>query len=225
MKKLIALLLALVMCLSLVACGGDTTDPNAPVIDAFNAASDAFANTANAINEDIEAYPQDLVDLMMEMSSLLSEYKTLLESGEALAEADAEAMIQNLNDITAWSEEVYAGLGDFAVNGDDSAYTADNEGTGVTDEQIAALAEAYNTVAPLYNEAYTLAEANGWLADELTATEVNTVGATLGTIGQALTEDISMLEGADVDALPAAILEFAPALEDLITRVSAPYEG
>ena len=107
----------------------------------------------------------------------------------------------------------------------DSAVTASTEGTDITDEQVAALAGAYNEVAPVYNEVYTLAEANGWLADELTATELNAVGGTLGVIGQALTEDISMLEGADIDALPGAMLEFLPAIETVYERVSVPYEG
>ena len=107
----------------------------------------------------------------------------------------------------------------------DSAVTASTEGTDITDEQVAAIAGAYNEVAPVYNEVYTLAETNGWLADELTATELNAVGGTLGVIGQALTEDISMLEGADVDALPGAMLEFLPGLETVYERVSVPYEG
>lgn len=140
MKKLTALLLALMMCLALTACGGDV-------------------------------------------------------SGE-ISESDASVS---------------------------SAVTADNSGTSITDEQIKALTEAYNQIAPLYNEVYTAAEKNGWLADELTATEINAVGGTMGVIGTALTEDISMLEGADVDALPGVLLQFVPELEKIAERVAAPY--
>ena len=42
-----------------------------------------------------------------------------------------------------------------------SAVTADNPGTSIIDEQIKTLAEAYNQIAPLYNEVYVAAEANG----------------------------------------------------------------
>ena len=104
-----------------------------------------------------------------------------------------------------------------------SAVTADNSGTGVTDEQVKALTEAYNQIAPLYNEVYAAAEKNGWLNDEQTAAEINAVGSTMGVIGQALTEDMTMLEGADVDALPAAILQFVPELEKLAVKVAAAY--
>ena len=106
----------------------------------------------------------------------------------------------------------------------DSAYVAENN-TSFTDEQIAALAAAYNEVAPIYNEVYVTAEANGWLEDELTATEVNAVAATLGSVGQALTEDLSVLEGADIDALIELLPTFGPALEEMLERVSVPYEG
>ena len=140
MKKLTALLLALMMCLSLTACGGDV-------------------------------------------------------SGEG-SESDVSAS---------------------------SAVTADNSGTSITDEQIKTLAEAYNQIAPLYNEVYVAAEKNGWLNDEQTAAEINAVGSTMGVIGTALTEDISMLEGADVDALPGALLQFLPELEKMAQKVAVPF--
>jgi len=110
-----------------------------------------------------------------------------------------------------------------AGNQGGSAPAADNEGAEITDEQLVALAEAYNTVAPLYNEAYTTAEANGWLNDETTAAEIQAVGATLGVVGTALTEDLSMLDGADFDALTETLLQFEAPLYELIERVSIPY--
>jgi len=112
--------------------------------------------------------------------------------------------------------------GDVSVN-DDSAVVADNSGTSITDEQIKTLAEAYNQIAPLYNEVYVAAEKNGWLNDEQSAAEINAVGSTMGVIGTALTEDISMLEGADVDALPELLLQFVPELEKMAQKVAAPF--
>ena len=104
-----------------------------------------------------------------------------------------------------------------------SAVTADNPGTSIIDEQIKTLAEAYNQIAPLYNEVYVAAEANGWLADEQTVAEINAVGSTMGVIGTALTEDISMLEDADVDALPEVLLQFIPELEKMAQKVAVPF--
>lgn len=107
----------------------------------------------------------------------------------------------------------------------ESAQAADNTGAEISDEQLAALTEAYNQVAPLYNEAYTAAEANGWLADEQTAAEIEALNDTLGFIGHALTEDLTALDGSDFDTLTTTLQGFVPALEELVTRVSVPYEG
>lgn len=107
----------------------------------------------------------------------------------------------------------------------DSATTADISEADISQDELAALAEAYNEVAPIYNEAYTLAEENGWLADEQTAAELEAVGPTLSFIAAGLTEDPSLLDGSDFDALTSTIKSLAPALEDLVARVSVPYEG
>ena len=92
----------------------------------------------------------------------------------------------------------------------------------ISDEKLAELTEAYNNVAVPYNEIANLVNENGWMADEQTKAEMNALNSTLGTVGTALTEDISMLDGADVDALIASL---PGALAELKDRVSVPYEG
>ena len=104
-----------------------------------------------------------------------------------------------------------------------SAVTADNTNAKITDEQVKALTEAYNQVAPLYNDVYVAAEKNGWLNDEQTVAELNAVGGTMGVIGQALTEDMTMLDGADIDALPDAILPFVPELQKMAEKFAVAY--
>lgn len=106
-----------------------------------------------------------------------------------------------------------------------SAVVADNSNAEISDEQLKALREAYNQAAPLFNEVYTAVEKNGWMADEQTAAEVQAVNGTLATIGKALTEDLTMLDGSDFDKLAKTVLEFVPALEEMLERVSVPYEG
>ena len=94
------------------------------------------------------------------------------------------------------------------------------------EEKLAELTEAYNNVAVPYNEIANLVNENGWMADEQTNAEMNAMNSTLGTVGTALTEDISMLDGVDVDALIAALSDELPgALAELKDRVSVPYEG
>ena len=96
----------------------------------------------------------------------------------------------------------------------------------ITDEQLADLTAAYNNVAVPYNEIATAVNENGWMKDEQTAAEMKALSDTLGFIGKGLTEDISLLDGSDFDALIDYLEnEFPPALEELRERVSVPYKA
>lgn len=122
----------------------------------------------------------------------------------------------DVNDVsTSVSEPAEDGSGD-----------ASSPRARISEEKLAELTEAYNNVAVPYNEIANLVNENGWMADEQTNAEMNAMNSTLGTVGTALTEDISMLDGVDVDALIAALSDELPgALAELKDRVSVPYEG
>ena len=107
----------------------------------------------------------------------------------------------------------------------ESATVADNADAEISDEQLQALTEAYNAVAPIYNEAYTAADENGWMDDEQTAAEIQALSGTLSYVGTALTEDLTMLDGSDFDALTASLQELVAPTQELLDRVSVPYEG
>lgn len=96
---------------------------------------------------------------------------------------------------------------------------------GPTDEQLQALTDAYNQAAVLYNDVAIAANDNGWMNDEETAAEVQSIGDTLEPIGVALTEDLSALAGADFDELTAAMQEFVPVLEAMAEKVAEPFGG
>ena len=130
--------------------------------------------------------------------------------------SDDDASSSDVNDVsTSVSEPAEDGSGDASVP----------EGR-ISDEKLAELTEAYNNVAVPYNEIANLVNENGWMADEQTNAEMNAMNSTLGTVGSALTEDISMLDGVDVDALIASLSDELPgALAELKDRVSVPYEG
>lgn len=96
----------------------------------------------------------------------------------------------------------------------------------ITDEQLAALTAAYNNVAVPYNEIATAVNENGWMNDEQTAAEMKALSDTLGFIGKGLTEDISLLDGTDFEALIDKLEnELLPAMDELRERVSVPYEA
>ena len=104
----------------------------------------------------------------------------------------------------------------------ESATAADNADAEISDEQLQALTEAYNAVAPIYNDAYTAADENGWMDDEQTAAEIQALSGTLSYVGTALTEDLTMLDGSDFDALTASLQELVAPTQELLDRVSVP---
>lgn len=112
-----------------------------------------------------------------------------------------------------------------AEDGSTSSDSSVPEGR-ISDEQLAELTTAYNNVAVPYNEIATQVNESDWVNDAQTMAEMEALGNTLGFIGAGLTEDISMLDGVDVDALIAALSDELPgALAELKDRVSVPYEG
>lgn len=107
MKKVIALVLAVFMCLTLAACGGPDKQP---AIDAFNSAKDSFNEVATIMNADIEAYDDELVNVMVEMSGVLEQHKALLEGDEELTQEKLDEMIAWYAEVEEWAAQVKAGL-------------------------------------------------------------------------------------------------------------------
>lgn len=107
MKKAISLFLALVLCLSLVACGGPDRQP---AIDAFNKTSDAFNKMANTINANIDAYDQEDIDTLNEMADVLEEHRKLLEGDEELTQEKLDEMIAWYGQVEDWIKTVQAEL-------------------------------------------------------------------------------------------------------------------
>ena len=97
MKKLIAMLMAGVLCLSLVACGGGADKQ--PAIDAFNTTNTAFTELENKVNANLDLYPQETIDGLAIVSEALAEKKALLESDEALTEEDVTALVSAFQEL------------------------------------------------------------------------------------------------------------------------------
>lgn len=114
MKKLIALALALVLCLTLVACGGEEKDSGPdkkPAIDEFNKTSTAFNEVSAVINADIESFDEEVVTTMTDMANLLNEYNTLLSSDEKIDQENLDEMIEWFGEVQDWVDAVKAELG------------------------------------------------------------------------------------------------------------------
>ncbi len=107
MKKLVALLLAVIMCFALVACGGPDRQP---AIDAFNEASTAFDALANEVNTNPDAYSQEVFDTLNEMADVMIQHKELLEGDEEISQEKLDEMIAWYGEVNDWVASVEAEL-------------------------------------------------------------------------------------------------------------------
>ena len=225
MKKFFALLLALMMCLSLSACGGSEVDTQ-PAIDAFNEASTAFNTLADEVNANPDAFDDEFIADLQEMSASLSEYQATLESGEALTEENVNDLVSAFGEVKTWADDAYVQVQEQLEAAETDTGLTDRNGEPVTQGTLDALTAAYNAVAVSYNAIATNASENGWMADAQTAAEINALSTTLGAVGTALSEDLTQLDGSDFEGLIDQFSnELPPALEELAERVSVPYEG
>ena len=103
MKKIVAFVLALVLSLSLVACGGADKQP---AIDAFNKTSAAFNEVAAIINADIESWDAESVEVMKEMASVLQQHGALLSSNQEISEESLAEMIAWYAEVDQWVASV-----------------------------------------------------------------------------------------------------------------------
>ena len=108
MKKFIALLLALVMGLSIVACGGPDKQP---AIDAFNHAKDAFNEVSAEINKEPDAYAEEVIDTMIEMANLLQQHGEILGSDQEITQEQLDEMIAWYADVEEWVAAIKVELG------------------------------------------------------------------------------------------------------------------
>ena len=93
-----------------------------------------------------------------------------------------------------------------------------------TEEQMDALIEVYTECTNMYNALIAKAQETGWLADELTLTEMTAVEGMLGYIGNGLTEDLTVFDAVeDFDQLIETVAALVPELEGMMTRVSVAY--
>ena len=103
MKKIIAFALAMVLALSLVACGGPDKQP---AIDAFNKTSTAFNEVAAIINADIESWDAESIATMTEMANVLQQHGELLSSDKEISEETLAEMIALYGEIDQWVASV-----------------------------------------------------------------------------------------------------------------------
>ncbi len=167
MKKLSVLILALVMTLSLAACGGVD---KGPVTDAFNSTNTALTEAGTLANDNLDKMDVATMDALNEISAAMAGFKAEIES-EELTQARADEIIALIADYPASIAELKTQV-EALIAGD---------GVGLTEEQAATLTQIGAELTELYNQyaEYYVSfndETKGFVDEiALTVNDINTV--------------------------------------------------
>lgn len=106
MKKLIALVLALVLCLSLVACGGPDLQP---AIDAYNELAANYNTFVDVANQDLSAWAEEDIEFMNSCAQIITQYGEALDGGSEFTQEQIDEMVDMFNELNA-NVEAYLAL-------------------------------------------------------------------------------------------------------------------
>ena len=167
MKKILALMMALVMTLSLAACGVDKT----AVTEAFNNTNTELNAVGTLANENLDKMNQPTMDALTEISNAMAAFKAEIESDD-LSQERADEIVAELKNFPARIAEMKTKVEALIEGG----------GAGVTEEQAATLtqiAQSLTDVHAKYAEHYdSFNDDTKAFVDEIAAT-VNDIGAIL----------------------------------------------
>lgn len=107
MKKLMAMLAAMLLCVSLVACGGVDTQP---AIDAYNELCDNYNKIVDMVNEDIDSYDQEDVDFLNSLTAELDRYREQFDNNTEFTQEEVDQMVKDfkeINDVVLESLETW----------------------------------------------------------------------------------------------------------------------
>lgn len=242
-KKLVSLLLTLAICASLAACGnsGSSSTPN---VSNQGSTSGTTGNTGSGtVSGPTDAQLSTLTDAYNQVAVLYNDVATAAQINGWTDDQETFAAIQTIGNMLDPVGQALGGdmsalnganfdtlpgallelLPDLEKLSEKVAAPYGGDVAAITDEALIPLTKTFNELVPIFNEVYSLAEGNGWMADEQTALELQTVNGMLTFINSALTEDQSLLEDVDIDDMVEQLQQFGPALEEIKERVSVPY--
>lgn len=110
MKKLITFVLVLVMCLSLVACGGGVDTQ--PAIDSYNELTENYNKFVELGNAHLDEIAEEDVEFFNEIAAAIDEYGTKLESDTEFTQEEVDEMVEMFDELNgiivetleAWEE-------------------------------------------------------------------------------------------------------------------------
>ena len=98
MKKLLSILLAAMMCLSLAACGSSAPDKQ-PAIDAYNELAKNYNEFVDTTNADLSGWSEEDIDYMNSIADVITECGKKLESDEELTQEQIDEIISECNEF------------------------------------------------------------------------------------------------------------------------------
>ena len=104
MKKLLTILLAAVLCLSLAACGGSDPDKQ-PAIDAYNKLAENYNKFVEISNEDLSGWSEEDIDYMNSIADAITQYGEQLKSDDELTQEQLDEMVEACNEFNGIIEE------------------------------------------------------------------------------------------------------------------------
>ena len=96
MKKLVSAFLALIMCLSLAACGGPDKQP---AVDAYNQVSETYNEFVDIANASIEELTDEEIEFFNGCADVLNEYADTLEKRNDFTQEEIDEMIEMFNEF------------------------------------------------------------------------------------------------------------------------------
>ena len=106
MKRVIALLLALVLSLSLVACGGPDKQP---AVDAYNKLAQNYNTFVEKENENLDSWAEEDIEYMNQVADVITQYGEKLESDTEFTQEQIDEMVEMFNEFNAVIEEYLKG--------------------------------------------------------------------------------------------------------------------
>lgn len=218
-KRLLALATALVLTLSLTACG-EKVDTSA-MTSAFNATSAVYDETAKLMNDNMDKLDQQTIDDYKAISENMLELKSQIEN-ESITQEEADAITEILKPMPDQLKEMKAAIETIIAAA--SAPAASDLPEGITQDQLDELAAVVAEIDPLYTEAADLAEQNGWFADDTTDQELTAIAGLLDATDAGIADPALFID-ADIATYITNIKKLIPLVPPIIERVSVPFEA
>lgn len=105
MKKFRMILVVMVMCLNLVACGSPDTQP---AIDAYTELTETYNKFVDYANADLDSYSQEDIDTLNGCAAVIDDYGEKLSKNTELTQEEIDEMVDMFDEFNEIIKEFLA---------------------------------------------------------------------------------------------------------------------